>query len=586
MSLSLYRKYRPLTFSDVIGQTHIVQTLSNAILHNRIGHAYLFTGPRGTGKTTMARIFARAVNCQNPKGADPCLECDVCKNITQGTSLDIFEIDAASNTGVDNIRELRENVKFPPSQAKFKVYIIDEVHMLSTGAFNALLKTLEEPPAHVIFILATTEIHKVPETIISRCQRYDFTRLSLEHIIEKLSAIASKENITVEKDALEMIAIAAEGGMRDAESLLAQVMALEDKKITAKEVEEILGTTQRQSLEAMVTYLLKKDSASAITLVNELSKDGYDLDVFNKSFLNYLRQVMLVCVDEKLAKIFSYELTKDQAFALLEQAKNHKPAEILTIIQCFAEIAGKMKSAFIPQLPLEMAIIKATNSDTQNQTAPQQQNTANAAPAYQQKAAPIAAPISQPVETFSMPTPPQAQKIAPAPALPPTSNQVAPSAPFQAEEAIQIPDEKELAEPKLIKNEAQIADSDFSINDIKKNWGQFIRDIKLINHSLSAVLQSCQPISVDAGIVTIAAKFTFHKDKLNEYGNKLTLEETFAKILGLRLLIKVITADEAGITIASSLTTHSSNSGAEQTPSETSSLLSDAMGIMGGNIVQ
>ncbi|EKE18522.1 MAG: hypothetical protein ACD_9C00308G0001, partial [uncultured bacterium] len=249
MATALYRKYRPLTFSDVIGQGHIVQTLSNAILNNRVGHAYLFTGPRGTGKTTMARIFARAVNCQNPKGADPCLECDVCKNITQGMSLDIFEIDAASNTGVDNIRELRENVKFPPSQAKFKVYIIDEVHMLSTGAFNALLKTLEEPPAHVIFILATTEIHKVPETIISRCQRYDFTRLSLEHIIEKLSTIAKNENVSIEKNALEMIAIASEGGMRDAESLLSQVMALEDKKITAKEVEEILGTTQRQSLE-------------------------------------------------------------------------------------------------------------------------------------------------------------------------------------------------------------------------------------------------------------------------------------------------------------------------------------------------
>ncbi|KKP93261.1 MAG: polymerase III, subunit gamma and tau protein, partial [Candidatus Moranbacteria bacterium GW2011_GWE1_36_7] len=361
MSLSLYRKYRPLTFSDVIGQGHIVQTLSNAILHNRIGHAYLFTGPRGTGKTTMARIFARAVNCQNPKGADPCLECDVCKNITQGTSLDIFEIDAASNTGVDNIRELRENVKFPPSQAKFKVYIIDEVHMLSTGAFNALLKTLEEPPAHVIFILATTEIHKVPETIISRCQRYDFTRLSLEHIIEKLSTIAKSEKISVEKNALEMIAIAAEGGMRDAESLLSQVMSLEDKKITAKEVEEILGTTQRQSLEAMVSYLLGKNAASAITLVNELSRDGYDLDVFNKSFLNYLRQVMLVCVDEKLAKIFSYELTKEQSLALVEQSKNHSSKELLHIISCFSEIQGKIKSAFIPQLPLEMAIIKAVS---------------------------------------------------------------------------------------------------------------------------------------------------------------------------------------------------------------------------------
>ena len=586
MSLSLYRKYRPLTFSDVIGQTHIVQTLSNAILHNRIGHAYLFTGPRGTGKTTMARIFARAVNCQNPKGADPCLECEVCKNITQGVSLDIFEIDAASNTGVDNIRELRENVKFPPSHAKFKVYIIDEVHMLSTGAFNALLKTLEEPPAHVIFILATTEIHKVPETIISRCQRYDFTRISIENIIEKLSTIAKNENVSIDKSALEMIAIASEGGMRDAESLLAQVMALEDKKITAKEVEEILGTTQRQSLEAMVTYLLKKDSASAITLVNELSRDGYDLDVFNKSFLNYLRQVMLVSVDEKLAKIFAYELTKEQSNALVEQAKNHSPKEVLTIIQCFSEIQGKIKSAFIPQLPLEMAIIKAVSPIDVPVAIPQQtQATAQQRPA---QTSPVAPQMStpQPAQAIQQPAPIQAPKIAPVPVEMPKSAPMTPPVSVEPfEPKIEIPTDLG-SEPQLIKNEAQIADGGFTLNDVRNNWKRFITEIKVINHSLSAVLQSCQPISVDAGIISIAAKFTFHKDKLNEYGNKLTLEETFAKILGLRLFIKVITADEAGITIASSLNQPNSSAAVEQTPSETSSLLSDAMGIMGGQIVE
>jgi DNA polymerase-3 subunit gamma/tau len=571
MSLSLYRKYRPLTFSDVIGQGHIVQTLSNAITHNRIGHAYLFTGPRGTGKTTMARIFARAVNCQNPKGADPCLECESCKNITEGRSLDIFEIDAASNTGVDNIRELRENVKFPPTTSKFKVYIIDEVHMLSTGAFNALLKTLEEPPAHVIFILATTEIHKVPETIISRCQRYDFTRLSLEHIIEKLSTIAKNEKVSIEKNALEMIAIAAEGGMRDAESLLAQVMSLEDKKITAKEVEEILGTTQRQSLEAMVSYLLNKDASSAITLVNELSRDGYDLDVFNKSFLNYLRQVMLVCVDAKLAKIFSYELTKDQASALVEQAKSHSAKELLFIIQSFSEIQGKIKSSFIPQLPLEMAIIKAVSGSQAlpAQTAPQTPNS-------QQISAP------QPARPIQAPTPRQEPKTAPVSPVTPVS---APTAPLESKP------EKEAvlpisSEPTLVKNEAQIADSNFTLNDVKKNWHQFIIDTKVINHSLSAVLQSCQPVDVTAGIITVATKFTFHKDKLNEYGNKLTLEGVFAKILGLRLLIKVITAEEAGITIASSLTPHNSGGSAEQATHETSSLLNDAMNLMGGSIVE
>ena len=599
MSLSLYRKYRPVTFADVIGQTHIVQTLSNAIIHGRVGHAYLFTGPRGTGKTTMARIFARSVNCQNPDGAKPCLKCDVCKNITEGRSLDIFEIDAASNTGIDNIRELRENVKFPPSQAKFKIYIIDEVHMLSTGAFNALLKTLEEPPAHVIFILATTEIHKVPETIISRCQRYDFTRLSIEHIVEKLSNIASSEKVAIDKDALEMMAIAAEGGMRDAESLLSQVMSLEDKKITAKEVEEILGTTQRQSLEAMVAYLLNKNTSGAITLINELSQDGYDLEVFNKSFLNYLRQVMLVTVDSKLSKLFTYELTKEQSQALIEQAKNHSAKELLFIIQCFGEIQGKSKSSFIPQLPLEMAIIKAAqgpqtsipltqtqtnsvipNNNFQPKTLVQSQTPQQAEHITIAKTNPnIIQTIAMDVNAAPAETATKPKNISP---IMTDEN----DSPFPTSKEDKQLETEVAAEPQLIKNEAQIADSDFTLNDVKKHWNQFVIETKSKNHSLSAVLQSCQPVKAEAGIITIATKFSFHKDKLNEYGNKLTLEDLFAKILGLRLFIKVVTAEEAGITIASSLTQNGGGGHAEASPSETSSLLSDAMGIMGGNIVQ
>lgn len=607
---SLYTKYRPVTFADVIGQTHIVQTLSNAIIHSRISHAYLFTGPRGTGKTTMARIFARSVNCQNPDGAKPCLKCEVCQNITDGRSLDIFEIDAASNTGVDNIRELRENVKFPPTQAKYKVYIIDEVHMLSTGAFNALLKTLEEPPAHAIFILATTEIHKVLETIISRCQRYDFTRLSLEHIVEKLSIIAKSEKVEIDSAALEMIAISAEGGMRDAESLLSQVMSLEDKKITAKEVEEILGTTRRQSLEDMAKHLLNKDTPSAIALINELSQDGFDLDVFNKSFLNYLRQLMLVSVDSKLAKLFSYELTKEQTQTIVDQTKGHSAKEILFIIQCFSEIQGKIKSAFIPQLPLEMATIKAiqgplaipASTPSQSNQAPVvAPKPASQQPVYQTPTDPAPAPQPKPapssiIQNIAMDMDKvqnlsSQEKPAPKPSLEP---QMAPISPFEPESNLEAallnprseaPQAPQIAEPQLIKNEAEIADSDFTLNDVKKNWSQFVAQAKTQNHSLAAVLLGSQPVSVEAGIVTIATKFAFHKDKLNEYGNKLTLEGLFAKILGMRLFIKVVTAEEVGITIASSLNQPSAGSH-EVEPSETSSLLSDAMGIMGGSIVE
>lgn len=569
MSVSLYRKYRPQIFSDVIGQKHIVQTLSNSIANDRVGHAYLFTGPRGTGKTTMARIFARAVNCENPANGNPCLKCDVCKNITEGRSLDIFEIDAASNTGVDNIRELRENVKFPPSRAKFKVYIIDEVHMLSTGAFNALLKTLEEPPSHVIFILATTEIHKVPETIISRCQRYDFTRLSLEHIIEKLSAIATNEKISIDKDALEMIAIASEGGMRDAESLFAQVIAFENKNITGTKVEEMLGATKRQALETLADQLFNKKTSDALFLIDRLSQEGYDLEVFNKSFLNYLRQIMLVSVDEKLAGLFSFELTTEQTHDLLFQAKGKSTKEILFIVQCFSEIQGKIKSSFIPQLPLEMAIIKTVSGPqetVQNQQAAASIKSANTAVA--------------PAPTIAQNQPTIKQQI--------TQSSIPKIAPMTEPQKIAETEKPtiEITEPQAIKNEAQIADSNFTLADIKKHWDQFLNDTKGLNHSVAAVLQSCQPVSAEFGILTIATRFPFHRDKLNEHANKLTMEGVFANILGLRLLIKVITAEEAGIQISSSLQQKPSDKKTETPPSETSSLLSDAVNILGGSLVE
>lgn len=534
-SVALYRKYRPLTFSDVIGQGHIVQTLSNAIKNDRISHAYLFTGPRGTGKTTLARIFARVINCQNIKGAEPCLKCDICKSINEGRSLDIFEIDAASNTGVDNIRELRENVKFPPSQAKYKVYIIDEVHMLSTGAFNALLKTLEEPPAHVIFILATTEIHKVPETIISRCQRYDFARLPVDNIIKKLSLIAKSEKIEIEKDALEMIAISAEGGMRDAESLLSQVMSLEDKKITAKEVGEILGTSQRQSLEILVKQILEKNMIGAIESINSLSQEGYDLEVLNKTLLNYLRQLILTSVDNNLSKLFLFELTKEQAAHLIEQSKDQNPERLLFIIQCFMEIQGKIKSSFIPQLPLEIAIIKAIGYKNENID-----------------------------DADKIKNNPPARKIA-----------------SKDSESNNVPSEtnESTSSLKNDKNYSISKNCDLNIDDINKYWEQFIEEIKPINHSLSAILQSCHPFKAEKGTVSIAARFPFHKDKLNDNDNRLTMESVFAKILGFHLCIKAFTTQEAGIK-------NKEVTKEEKTPRKTSSLLTQALDMMGGTVIE
>lgn len=550
MSETLYRKYRPQKFSDVIGQNHIVQTLTNSIKNNRIGHAFLLTGARGTGKTTMARLFAKAVNCVNLKDADlyakalasvePCLKCENCQNIQDGRSLDIIEIDAASNTGVDNIRELRETVKLPPTLAKYKVYIIDEVHMLSTGAFNALLKTLEEPPAHVIFILATTEIHKVPDTIISRCQRFDFVKLSLENIIKKLSTIAKKEGVEIEKEALEMIAISAEGGMRDAESTLAQIISLEDKKITAKEAGEILGTTDHQNVEKMASLLLEKNIPEALELVNRLANDGNNLEIFNKSFLNFLRQLLILSVDEKLGSALSLELTSEQLEKAKQISKNNT-SEILKIISEFSEIQNKIRSSFIPQLPLEMATVKLGNYESHivHQAISQQTNT----------------------------NPPVAKKTQP-------KTEIA-----KNEEIITI--EEENKSNSIVEQSGNI-----SIDEVKNKWKDIIRETKPFNHSLSLFLLNCEPCKVEENYLIIATKYKFYKDKLSENQNKLTIEKVLANILGSNLRVRFIGEDEAGIKIKTSAKDSPSSPASNPKPKETSSLLSDAMEMIGGKIVE
>lgn len=585
MSISLYRKYRPQNFSQVIGQEHIVRTLSNSIANDRIGHAYLLTGPRGTGKTTFARIFARAVNCLEPKksekiAADACLSCVNCKHIDEGKSFDIFEIDAASNTGVENIRELRETVKLPTTLLKYKVYIIDEVHMLSTGAFNALLKTLEEPPSHVIFILATTEIHKVPETIISRCQRFDFSRISIEHIIEKLSHIAKEEKITIEKEALEMIAIAAEGGMRDAESLFSQVITLEDKNITANEVEEILGTTKRKFLEEMSSFLIAKDPSSAISLLDKLVTDGYDLAVFHKSLLNYLRQLLIISVDQSLEKIFSRELTSEQLNFLKEQVQESKPQEILHIISCFSDLGNKIRSAFIPQLPLEMAIVDATSDMKNGQLeAPSQPKITP----VQQKPQ-IETP--RPSITTTQQNPPAAttnlETSQEKPVMETKIEQQAQET--QPEKTVSNKEQIETVEQSSVSLEQKnIGNSEFSLNDVRLKWNAIFAEIKATNMSLATLFPHCKPVSVEANVLTLGTRFSFYKDKIDDTKNKLTLEDIFAKIIGSPVKLRAI-IDEGAKNTPESITSIPSRD--SSVPSETSSLLADAMGMMGGKIVQ
>lgn len=363
---ALYRVYRPQSFNDVVGQQHIIKTLQNALVQEKFSHAYLFSGPRGTGKTTAAKILAKAVNCEKAPIAEPCNECATCRGITDGSISDVIEIDAASNNGVDEIRDIRDKVKYAPSAVRYKVYIIDEVHMLSIGAFNALLKTLEEPPAHVIFILATTEPHKIPLTIISRCQRFDFRRISPEDIVYRMKEVLGSEELEVSEDALYEIAKASEGGMRDALSLLDQAISYSTEKVSLEDVLSITGAVSQAFIVKIVQAIFNENIVEALDSVESLIKNGKDPARFVEDLIFYYRDVLL------------YQASEENAYLLEKAAVNED----------FKELSSKMDSAFIykviaelnqtqqemkwsnhPRVLLEVALVKLAQSSTNQESA-------------------------------------------------------------------------------------------------------------------------------------------------------------------------------------------------------------------------
>lgn len=354
---ALYRKFRPNEFKDVKGQDAVVTTLKNQIKTGRIGHAYLFCGTRGTGKTTVAKIFAKAVNCEHPVDGSPCEECRMCKMISEGTSMNVIEIDAASNNGVDNIREIREEVAYRPTEGKYKVYIIDEVHMLSIGAFNALLKTLEEPPEYVIFILATTEAHKIPVTIMSRCQRYDFKRISIDTICERLNELIEKEGLDVEEKAVRYIAKMADGAMRDALSLLDQCVAFYiNQKLTYDHVLEVLGAVDTDVFSKLLRELLKRDVKGVIEVLDELVMQGRELSQLAADFTWYLRNLLLVKSSEDMEDVL--DVSTENLLQLREEARMVEVDELLRYIRVFSELTNQLKFATQKRVLLEVAFIK------------------------------------------------------------------------------------------------------------------------------------------------------------------------------------------------------------------------------------
>lgn len=356
---ALYRKWRPTAFGEVRGQDHIVTTLRNQILSGRIGHAYLFCGTRGTGKTSIAKIFARAVNCQNPQDGSPCNECPSCKSIMDGSSMNVVEIDAASNNGVENIREIREQVQYPPTDGKYRVYIIDEVHMLSIGAFNALLKTLEEPPSYVIFILATTEVHKIPITILSRCQRYDFKRISLETIAERLRELIQAEKIEAEDKALLYVAKAADGSMRDALSLLDQCVAFHyGKTLTYDNVLDVLGAVDTAVFSKMFRAVCQGRTRDCIKELEELVIQGRELGQFVTDFIWYMRNLLLTQSAEDAEGLL--DMSEENLKQLKEDAGLTDGSTLMRYIRIFSELSSQIRFAAQKRVLVEVAFIKLT----------------------------------------------------------------------------------------------------------------------------------------------------------------------------------------------------------------------------------
>ncbi len=376
MSQALYRKWRPQRWEQVIGQQHIVQTLHNAVIADRVAHAYLFAGPRGTGKTTTARLLAKAVNCLNDDRASrPCNQCEYCLAINQGRFLDLIEIDAASNTSVEDVRDLRDKINFLPNQGRFKVYIIDEVHMLSTAAFNALLKTLEEPPPHAIFVLATTEIHKIPPTVLSRCQRHEFRRIPVNEIVAHLRLMANTEGLEVEDEALNMVARQATGSLRDAISLLDQ-LASSRQVISLELAQTVLGTAASQAVVEIVNALLEKDTKSGLDCLHGALDAGSDPRQFARQIVDYLRGLLLI----KMGNASQIDVTNEMRAQMAQHAQRLEMPELIGWIKAFNQSANEIRSAWQPSLPLELAFIEAISPDKQEEEMKSARGGANLPP--------------------------------------------------------------------------------------------------------------------------------------------------------------------------------------------------------------
>jgi DNA polymerase-3 subunit gamma/tau len=555
---SLYRKYRPQSFDsdDLFGQEHIVNTLRNAIALDRIAHAYLFCGPRGTGKTTTARLLAKAVNCLDPDpGNRPCNQCEACIAINTGASTDVIEIDAASNRGIDDIRDLRERVKYAPSQLQTKFYIVDEAHQITGAAANAFLKTLEEPPAHTKFILATTDPEELLQTIVSRCQRFDFRRIGLDAMTACLTKVAAAENIDIDQDAKTAIARHATGSMRDALGLLDQVAVYRERvddegtRVTVDLVRTVLGVSKNERVEEIATALAERDAGAGLRVVGQAVEAGDDIRQLARQLLAYMRQLLL----ERAGGTSDL----DEAGKVL--AKRFELGELAELTRLMGEIDFKVKHATISQLPLEIAIVEGAlrGQHTQQTADPQNRRTAPSAPQVQEERSqhtpPPAATQAEPVvpktswrdkvwgedcgsRSTSLERPRVDVKPPPGNEAPPPTWDEQPTRPAQRQPAASA--------PAAVSVPVASTNGVLELEAVVDGWGRIKADVKAVNRRIEALLQQIDPIAINGNKITLVTPYEFHRNRVNTDEVRAVIEEVIMRHFGTKVTVGCITRSE------------------------------------------
>lgn len=545
------RKYRPGTFDDVIGQTHVVQTLVNSINSKRIAHAYLFSGTRGVGKTTVARILAKALNCEQGPTGTPCATCVNCTEIAQGNSVDVIEIDGASNTSVDDVREIRENVKFTPFRGAYRVYIIDEVHMLSNSAFNALLKTLEEPPSHVVFIFATTEIHKIPATILSRCQHYNFRRIAKTEIIERLRHVARQDGIVLEDRSLAALARASEGSMRDGLSLLDQAVAFSGKSIVHEDLEALLGAVPQELLHSMMRAITAQDSAAALRVIAQLLDQGHDLRAFCADVVERLRNVLVISVTSEQDWPRLIEATSEDLVQMAADRKALTPEQLQQIFSFFMQAEDALRFSAHPRFVLETAAVKATRL-LQHDAMRSNQPVRSATPERPPQVSPPRLGKEQVSERPSAPTPAEPSSSSATSSKPTASSTASGKARV---ETSTVRNTGPMVAGSLKESDRVVTPSPPPSQTVTLNWEQFQEEVGHAFPNIAPFLEMGRLVGIEGNVATIgfARQATVARGMLEKPDNMQTLASLCERLSGQPVRLRIIEltdADPLGPTMA------------------------------------